>query len=55
MRISEKALSVGQPGYPVVSPITVSGFVPFREPEGCGRGNLNWTQGITRTKILGVQ
>jgi hypothetical protein len=37
MRISEKALSVGQPGYPVVSPITVSGLVPFREPDGLRR------------------
>jgi len=55
MRISEKALSVGQPGYPVVSPITVSGFVPFREPEVCGGGSLNWTRGITRTRMLGVQ
>jgi hypothetical protein len=55
MRISEKALSVGQPGYPVVSPTTVSGSVPFKEPEGCGGGNLNWTRGTTRTKMLGVQ
>jgi hypothetical protein len=55
MRISEKALSVGQPGYPVVSPITVSGLVPFREPDRCGGGHLNWTPGTTGTKMLGVQ
>jgi hypothetical protein len=53
MRISEKALSVGQPGYPVVSPTTVNGSVPFKEPGECGGGNLNWTRGITRTEILG--
>jgi len=50
-----KAVSVGQPGYLVVSPITVSGWVLFREPDGLRRGNLNWTRGITRAKMLGAQ